>query len=46
MEVNYVKLGKPNAERSVPLENFKNIPVNEWFIIEPLGVKANPEEFV
>jgi len=45
-EVKYVRLAKPKAERSVPAENFKNIPVKETVVIEPQEVKANPEAFV
>jgi transposase len=45
-EVKYVRIAKPKAERSIPVENFKNIPVKETVIIEPEEVKANPEAFV
>jgi len=45
-QVKYVRLEKPKAERSVPAENFKNIPVKETVVIEPQEVKANPEAFV
>ena len=45
-EVKYVRIAKPKAERSIPVENFKNIQVKETVIIEPEEVKANPEAFV
>ena len=45
-EVKYVRLAKPKAERSVPLENFKNITVKETIVIVPDELKANPEDYV
>ena len=45
-QVNYVRLAKPQAERSVPSENFKNIPVKKTVVIENEEVEANPEALV
>ena len=34
-EVKYVRLAKPKAERSIPAETFKDIPVKQTIVIVP-----------
>ena len=43
--VSYERLAAPKEQRPVPAEAFKNVPVKETIVIEPVEVQAAPEDW-
>src|SRR5450432_199104 len=44
-KVQYERIVTPKEKRSLPAENFKDVPIRETVVIEPEEVKAQPEAF-
>lgn len=43
--VSYERLAAPKEQRPVPAEAFKNVPVKETIVLEPVEVQAAPEDW-